>query len=124
MSAMEERILVLAAEIARETEEPSDLLKALCLAAEAAWRGRLRENVSEEECAEALCCAAALTAAGGRLLGRGDDGIASFTAGAVSIRSRESTGNAALAEALQEAAERIMEPYCRETEFHFQGVRG
>ena len=37
---MEERILGLAAEITGE--EPTELLKTLCLSAEAAWRSRLR----------------------------------------------------------------------------------
>ena len=56
---MEERILGLAAEITGE--EPTELLKTLCLSAEAAWRSRLRPEAVEWE--DALCCAAAFTAA-------------------------------------------------------------
>ena len=59
---MEERILSLAAEIAGcETEDP--LLRTLCTAAEAAWRGRLRAGLTAEACGEAFLCAAAFTTA-------------------------------------------------------------
>ena len=44
---MEERILGLAAEITGE--EPTELLKTLCLSAEAAWRSRLRPEAVEWE---------------------------------------------------------------------------
>ena len=58
---MEERILALAAGIVGG--EPSALLRSLCAAAEAAWRGRLRPGVEVETCGEAFCCGAAFTAA-------------------------------------------------------------
>ena len=80
---MEERILGLAAEITGE--EPTELLKTLCLSAEAAWRSRLRPEAVEWE--DALCCAAAFTAAADYRLSRRGDGIDAFTAGAVSIKA-------------------------------------
>lgn len=119
---MEEKILALTAEIVGG--EPSDLLTALCQAAEAAWRGRLREGVAAEDCEEALCCAAAFTAAADYLLSRGSGGIASFTAGEVSIQTRTGGDGSALAGALHLAAERIMAPFGEPEGFGFRGVPG
>lgn len=119
---MEEKILALAAEIVGG--EASTLLTALCQAAEAAWRGRLREGVAAEDCEEALCCAAAFTAAADYLLSRGSGGIASFTAGEVSIQTRTGGDGSALAGALHLAAERIMAPFGEPEGFDFRGVPG
>ena len=120
---MEEKILTLAAEIAgAEAEDP--LLAALCAAAEAAWRGRLRPGVAAEDCGEAFPCAAAFTAAADCLLSRAGGDAASFTVGAVSVKTREGGSGADLAEALRQAAERIMAPYGEPEGFSFRGVRG
>ena len=118
---MEEKILALAAEM--PGGEASELLRALCRAAEAAWTGRLREGVTPADCGEALCCAAAFTAAADYLLGRDRGGIACFTAGEVSIQARAGD-DAGLAEALCLAAERIMAPYGEPEGFDFRGVPG
>lgn len=118
---MGEKIAALAAEITGCGGEDS-LLQALCAAAEAAWRGRLRAGVTEEDCPEAFCCAAAFTAAADYLLSRNEGGIASFTAGAVSIRTRESGGS--LAAGLRQAAERIMAPYGAPEDLCLRGVPG
>ena len=120
---MGEKIAALAAEITGCGGEDS-LLQALCAAAEAAWRGRLREGTAAEDCKEALCCAAAFTAAADYLLSRGSGGIASFTAGEVSIQTRTGGDGAALAGALRAAAERIMAPFGEPEGFGFRGVPG
>ena len=120
---MEERILALAAEITGgDGEDP--LLTALCAAAETAWRGRLRPSVTAEDCGEAFLCAAAFTAAADYLLSRAGGDAASFTVGAVSVKTREGGSGADLAEALRQAAERIMAPYGEPEGFSFRGVRG
>lgn len=119
---MREKILALAAELTGQ--EPTGLLETLCDAAEAAWRGRLRADLSAEACEAAFCCAAAFTAAGDFLLGRGVDGISSFTAGAVSVKTREGADGAAMAAALYLAAERMMAPYGEPGDFCFRGVQG
>ena len=106
---MEEKILTLAAEIAgAEAEDP--LLAALCAAA--------------EDCGEAFPCAAAFTAAADCLLSRAGGDAAAFTVGAVSVKTREGGSGADLAEALRQAAERIMAPYGEPEGFSFRGVRG
>ena len=60
---MHEKIVALAAAIARPTAEETPLLEALCTAAEAEAVGRLREGIAAEDCGEALPCAGALLAA-------------------------------------------------------------
>ena len=117
---MEDRILALAAGIVGG--EPSALLRSLCAAAEAAWRGRIRPGVKAETCGEAFCCGAAFTAAADCLLAQSGGEIAAFTAGAVSVRTRG--GGEALARALRLTAERLMAPYAQTEKFHFQGVSG
>ena len=122
---MEDRILTLAAEITgAEPEDP--LLRALCAAAEAGWRGRLRPGVAAEDCGEAFPCAAAFTAAADCLLSRAGGGdVASFTVGAVSVKTREGAGGgSSLAEALRDAAERLMAPYGELGDLSFLGVPG
>ena len=47
---MHEKILTLAKAIVRPAEEEEALLDALCTAAEAELTGRLREDVSPEDC--------------------------------------------------------------------------
>ena len=117
---MEERILGLAAEITGE--EPTELLKTLCLSAEAAWRSRLRPEAVEWE--DALCCAAAFTAAADYRLSRRGDGIDAFTAGAVSIKAGAVADSAALSTALRLAAEQIMAPYGESGEVCLRGIPG
>ena len=114
---MEERILGLAAEITGE--EPTELLKTLCLSA---WRSRLRPEAVEWE--DALCCAAAFTAAADYRLSRRGDGIDAFTAGAVSIKAGAVADSAALSTALRLAAERIMAPYGESGEVCLRGIPG
>ena len=52
---MHEKILTLAKAIVRPAEEEEALLDALCTAAEAELAGRLREDVSPEDCGAFPC---------------------------------------------------------------------
>lgn len=117
---MREKILELARGIAGESE----LLEALCGAEESRWRARLRQGVSPEDCGEAFVCAAAFTAAASLTAGRGGDGVASFTAGEVSVKGRSTAENAGAARAMRQAAEELMAPYTEAADFAFRGVRG
>ena len=86
------------------------LLEPLCAAAEVFWRGRLREDAALEDCGDALLCAAAFTAAAGLAAG---GGVASFSAGDISVKLRDGGQRGGTAECLLRAAERLMEPYVR-----------
>ena len=100
---MGERILELA--LALGGGEDRALLPPLCAAAERAWLARLREGVTAEDCGEALPCAAAFTAAAD--LAAGGDGVASFSAGDISVRLEGGGERAGRAESLRQAAERL-----------------
>ena len=106
-------------------EEQRALLEPLCAAAENAWLGRLRKGVTAEDCGEALICAAAFTAAADLTAGDGGGGgLASFSAGDISVKARDSGERAKTAESLRQAAERLMEPYVRAAGLWVRGVRG
>lgn len=122
MREMEERILTLARIAAPEAEEP--LLTALCAAAGRYWEDRLRPGLSPEDCGQAFPCAAAFTAAADASLGQSGGGLASVTAGEISLRGRGAADSAALAEGMRQAAERLMAPYAEAEDFAFRGVRG
>ena len=117
---MGERILELA--LALGGGEDRALLPPLCAAAERAWLARLREGVTAEDCGEALPCAAAFTAAAD--LAAGGDGVASFSAGDISVRLEGGGERAGRAESLRQAAERLMEPFVRAEGLWAQGVEG
>lgn len=121
---MLETILELARAVSGAGEAEAALLEALCQAAETEWTARLREGVTAEACGTAFPCAAAFTAAANLAAGRGGDAVASFKAGDVSVESRGGADSAALAEALQNTAERLMAPYARPADFSFRRVRG
>ena len=100
-----------------------ELLLPLALAVEKQLAGRLKEGVRPEDCGPAFPLAAAMTVmdrlsamAGGG--GRG--GLASFTAGDLTIRTE--TGTAA--GTLSGQAERLLAPWLGDTGFVFRGVEG
>lgn len=119
---MNGRILELALAAAGGGEAEQPLLEPLCAAAEAAWLGRLREGVSPEDCGEALACAAAFTAAAD--LAEGGGGVASFSAGDISVNLGGGGDRARRAQGLRQAAERLMEPFVRAAGLWAQGVEG
>lgn len=119
---MKKRILELAAAASGAGEAERVLLEPLCAAAEAAWRARLREGVTAEDCGEALICAAAFTAAAD--LAAGGGGVSSFSAGDISVRVQNGGERLKTAESLRQAAERLMEPYVQTADLWAMGVEG
>ena len=119
---MRERILELAAAAAGAGEAERVLLEPLCAAAEAMWLSRLRENVTAEDCGEALVCAAAFTAAAD--LAAGGGGVASFSAGDVSVKVQGGGERLKAAESLRQSALRLMEPYVQAADLWAMGVEG
>ncbi len=119
---MKERILELAAAAAGADETERVLLEPLCAAAETAWRARLREGVTAEDCGEALACAAAFTAAADLTAGGG--GVSSFSAGDISVKVQDGGERLKTAEGLRRSAERLMEPYVRAADLWAMGVEG
>lgn len=118
---MKERILELALAASGEGADRA-LLEPLCLAAEGAWLARLREGVAPEDCGEALPCAAAFTAAAD--LAAGGGGVASFSAGDISVSLEGGGDRVRRAQGLRLAAERLMEPYVRAAGLWARGVEG
>ena len=123
MSTLQETILTLARAVSGAGEQDEVLLETLCRAAEAYWRGRLRQGVTAEDCGEAFPCAAAFTAAADLAAGQ-DGGIESFTAGSVSVKGVGGESAARRAESLRRSAEELMAPFAEPGDFAFQGVRG
>ena len=113
---MHEKILELAQTVSGAGEAEQALLEALCGAAELAWTARLRAGVTAEDCGAAFACAAAFTAAAD--LAAGSGGVESFTAGEVSVKTRDAAAE------LRRTAERLMAPYAEAEDFSFKGVRG
>ena len=123
MSTLQETVLTLARAVSGAGEQDEVLLETLCRAAEAYWRGRLRQGVTAEDCGEAFPCAAAFTAAADLAVGQ-DGGIESFTAGSVSVKGVGGENAARRAESLRRSAEERMAPFAEPGDFAFQGVRG
>lgn len=114
---MHEKILELAQTVSGAGEAEQALLAALCRAAELAWTARLRAGVTAEDCGGAFACAAAFTAAADLAAGS-CGGVESFTAGEVSVKTRDAAAE------LRRTAERLMAPYAEAEDFSFKGVRG
>ena len=123
MSTLQETVLTLARAVSGAGGQDEVLLETLCRAAEAYWRGRLRQGVTAEDCGEAFPCAAAFTAAADLAAGQ-DGGIESFTAGSVSVKGVGGESAARRAESLRRSAEERMAPFAEPGDFAFQGVRG
>ena len=119
---METTVVKLAAELCG-ADEDSVLLQALCDAAVEFWRRRLKGAPAEESGKGTLRCAAAFTAAAD-YLGKNCAGAESFTVGDVTVRGTSGQSAMALAGALRQSAERLMEPYAAFGAFCFKGVRG
>ena len=100
-----------------------DTAGTLCNAAAEFWQRRLKGAPAEENGKGALRCAAAFTAAAD-YLGKNCAGAESFTVGDVTVRGASGQSAMALAGALRQSAERLMEPYAASGAFCFKGVRG
>jgi hypothetical protein len=121
---MTEQIINLAAGIANPSEGELPLLEMLCRAAEREWMNELKGGVLPDDCGEAFLCAAAFTAVADFALSRNGENVASFTAGAISVRQKASAEETAQAEALRKTANRLMAPYGTAMDFAFKGVLG
>lgn len=93
------------------------VLERLCAAADGAMLGRLREDLSPEDCYDSFVCACAWLALA-RLGGVQEaSGVESFTAGNLSVHRGTGAANC-----LAMQAEVMMAPYLKDAGFHFQGV--
>ena len=121
---MFEQILCLASAITQPSEAEKSLLEALCTAAEAELKQRLREGVGPEECQETFACAAALLAAAGLLPCRSSGDVEQFTAGDVSVKTGSSNQVCEASAAMRRQAASMMAAYCGDDAFAFRGVQG
>lgn len=104
--------------------EEETFLQTLCTAWVQEWENRLREDVTADDCQEALVCAAALCAAAGLTAGRSGDPVAGFTAGAVSVSRKGGTEASNAVGVLTGQAERLMAPWTTAADFSVRGVLG
>ena len=117
---MEEEILGLCYAMGAGTDQ-EELLLPLIRAVTDALAGRLRDGVVPEDCGSAFPLAVAMIAMDGLDRATGGGGqVTSFTAGEVSIKTREGTTR----DNRTTQAERLMVPWLGETGFAFRGVRG
>lgn len=107
-------------------EGEAQVLSVLCAAALDSWRGRLREEVAEEDIRDLLVVASAWTAlaAVSGALEQSSPTPLSFSAGDLTVRSQEGQGGDACAKSLRNQAEALMLPYVRDEAFAFWEVRG
>ena len=119
MAVTTEEILAAARELAGRamTDGEEKILSVLCAGELGAWRGRLREGVTEEDCGDALT---AMETAWEHGSGR----VVSFSAGDLSVRETEGQTAEESANALRRQAERLMAPYARDEGFAFWEVEG
>lgn len=97
-----------------------ELLEKLCQVVCRQLERWLRPGVTVEDCGGTFPIAAAWMVLGA-LYRAGQSGqVESFTAGDLTIK----TGTASRGQELEEQARRLMAPYCVETGFAFQGVKG
>lgn len=121
---MLEDILHFARTVGRVEAGEEETLASLCQAAQEELEGRLRPDVTAEECRGALVIAAAWIALAGLWVSRqgGEEDITAWSAGDVSVSGRRSAGERAAVYRAQ--AERLMAPYVADGGFAFLGVRG
>ena len=124
MLGLNEKILNLAREMVSASEADEPLLAALCGAAESAWTRRLHSGLTPADCEDVFCCAAALTAAADFIIGSDAGGGSGFTAGVVSVQTRNGNDQMKWADALRQTAERLMKPFAVPENVWFKGVRG
>ena len=127
MAVTTEEILAAARELAGRamTDGEEKILSVLCAGELGAWRGRLREGVTEEDCGDALtvACAWGALAAMETAWEQGSGRVVSFSAGDLSVRETEGQTAEESANALRRQAERLMAPYLADG-FAFRGVLG
>ena len=123
-----EEILAAARELAGRamTDGEEKILSVLCAGELAAWRGRLREGMTEEQCQDVLvvACALGALAAMGTAWESSAGGVVSFSAGDLSVREADGQTAEERADSLRRQAERLMAPYARDEGFAFWEVEG
>lgn len=107
-------------------EGEAQVLSVLCAAALDSWRGRLREEVAEEDIRDLLVVASAWTAlaAIGGALEQSSPTPLSFSAGDLTVHNQGSRDSDACAKSLRGQAEALMTPYVRDGAFAFWEVKG
>jgi hypothetical protein len=102
-----------------DTADPqkAQVLWHLCTASYQSLLRRLRSGVSEDDCRDALVCAAAWSALAALDAGDHADGVSQFTAGDLSVRRENGAAGC-----LQVQAELLMAPYLKDS-FSFRGVK-
>lgn len=120
---MGEEILSLARTLSGAGDAGLPALELLCAAAESFWISRLPEGVTAESCGASFLCAAACTAAAGFIAGQGG-GVASFTAGDISVKGAAGGERQAAAQGLERTAERLMAPFAGPGDLFLKGVLG
>ena len=116
---MEDKVLELADSLCQGQADET-LLAALCREACRRIESRLRAGVTAADCADAYTVAAAWLALAGWSAGQETDGVKKFAAGDLSVE--KDAGQTAAQ--LEERAWALLQPYVRQTDFVFRGVRG
>ena len=128
MAVTTEEILAAAREFAGRTmtDGEENILSVLCGGELTAWRERLKEDATEEECHGVLvvACALGALAAMGTAWESGAGGVVSFSAGDLSVREADGQTAEERADSLRWQAERLMAPYARDEGFAFWEVEG
>lgn len=120
---MTEEILELAAALVHPAEEQRQLLRILCEAAARELTGLLKEDCTPESCGEPFQCAAALVAAADfGIMTAAGNGMLSFAAGSVSVKTRDGGEQAKLCKLLRQQARLLLRGWVRDDGFAFQGV--
>lgn len=97
------------------------LLCALCAAADAELRSRLKNGAPPAELEEVFVTAAGMLALAMLTEAEGGDDVAAFSAGSLSVSLRGSSVSAA---SLRRQAENMLRGYIDSDDFAFLGVRG
>lgn len=100
---------------------PEEILRALCAAASAELRQRLKAGVSVEEIHSAFVTATGLLALSMAMLADGEGGLTGFQAGSLSLRFGEQPLSAGR---LRQQAEALLRGYLDDEGFAFVGVPG
>lgn len=93
------------------------VLERLCAAADGTMAGRLRDDLTPEDCYDSYVCACAWMALSALGSVRNAAGVEAFTAGTLSITHSPGASNC-----LAMQAEVLMAPYLRDDSFQFRGV--
>ena len=95
------------------------LVLGICQAAQSQLEGRLKPGLKPEDCGGAFPIAAAWMALGHLYACDEAEGVESFSAGDLTVRTGGSRSKV-----LERQARELMAPYCREITFAVQGVKG